>query len=266
MIKRLPYNVILITGNSDYSLTDILINQAPRNILRWYAQNALCNNKKVIALPLGITNGIDCHRDGHGVCYPSLHQNVTKYLNKYTTSKSIATKYIYSNFNTKTNEKYREKIKSFCVESSFIEWHEPNLSLDLFYKSISQYKMVVCPIGNGCDTHRLWEVLYLNRVPIVIKPEKLAIDCYEAHGMTNNILALNNRIDTNEFDIDNSSLFQLYKKLPIVILDSPKDLLEQEKIEHKYNMIMSTAFDLSFLHPSYWIQHINNTMKGKICE
>ena len=27
--------------------------------------------------------------------------------------------------------------------------------------------MVVCPRGNGIDCHRVWEVLYLGRVPIV---------------------------------------------------------------------------------------------------
>ena len=29
--------------------------------------------------------------------------------------------------------------------------------------------MSICPAGNGVDCHRVWEVLHLNRVPIVKK-------------------------------------------------------------------------------------------------
>ena len=36
---------------------------------------------------------------------------------------------------------------------------------------LSQYKFCICPEGNGADTHRLWEALYLKTVPIVIKSE-----------------------------------------------------------------------------------------------
>jgi len=36
-------------------------------------------------------------------------------------------------------------------------------------KRLSEYKFCICPEGNGVDTHRLWEALYLKTVPIVIK-------------------------------------------------------------------------------------------------
>jgi len=34
---------------------------------------------------------------------------------------------------------------------------------------MSKYKFVVCPPGNGVDTHRLWEALYLGCIPITLK-------------------------------------------------------------------------------------------------
>ena len=27
---------------------------------------------------------------------------------------------------------------------------------------------VICPIGNGIDTHRFWETIYLGRIPVVL--------------------------------------------------------------------------------------------------
>ena len=36
---------------------------------------------------------------------------------------------------------------------------------------LKDYKFCICPEGNGVDTHRLWEVLYLKVVPIVINSD-----------------------------------------------------------------------------------------------
>jgi hypothetical protein len=33
--------------------------------------------------------------------------------------------------------------------------------------SSRRYKYVICPRGNGIDTHRVWEALYLGVVPVV---------------------------------------------------------------------------------------------------
>lgn len=38
---------------------------------------------------------------------------------------------------------------------------------DNYYNVIGKYKFVICPEGNGIDTHRLWETLYSKGIPIV---------------------------------------------------------------------------------------------------
>ena len=45
-ISSLNQNVILITGNSDYSITDDIAELAPSNVKYWYAQNAECKSRK----------------------------------------------------------------------------------------------------------------------------------------------------------------------------------------------------------------------------
>ena len=37
------------------------------------------------------------------------------------------------------------------------------------FKRLSDYEYCICPEGNGVDTHRFWEALYLKCVPIVIR-------------------------------------------------------------------------------------------------
>jgi hypothetical protein len=34
---------------------------------------------------------------------------------------------------------------------------------------VKQHKFVLCPRGNGIDTHRFWETLYRGAIPIVIR-------------------------------------------------------------------------------------------------
>ena len=34
---------------------------------------------------------------------------------------------------------------------------------------LSSYKFAICPEGNGLDTHRFWECLYVKTMPICLK-------------------------------------------------------------------------------------------------
>ena len=51
-----------------------------------------------------------------------------------------------------------------------LEWL-PNIDPLENQKRLANHGFCVCPEGNGVDTHRLWECLYLKVVPIVVKSE-----------------------------------------------------------------------------------------------
>jgi hypothetical protein len=139
----------------------------------------------------------------------------------------VENKFIYANFNINTNYNYRSIVRDYCVESSFIDWQEPNLNLKDFFDTIRNYKMVVCPAGNGVDTHRLWEVLYSNRIPITI--------------ITGNY-----------------KIYELYKKLPIILLENINQLLDKSLIIEEYNKCLSKIWDRSLLDVRSWINIIKN--------
>ena len=46
---------------------------------------------------------------------------------------------------------------------------ENKLSFYNYCTNMSKHKFVICPPGNGADTHRVWESLYLGCIPIVKK-------------------------------------------------------------------------------------------------
>tara|TARA_B100000424_G_scaffold244013_1_gene213989 strand:- start:12249 stop:16142 length:3894 start_codon:yes stop_codon:yes gene_type:complete len=46
---------------------------------------------------------------------------------------------------------------------------QASLPPNKYFEEIQKYKFVICPEGNGIDTHRLWEALYSKGIPIVEK-------------------------------------------------------------------------------------------------
>lgn len=227
-IKKQKNNVILITGNSDYSITDEILAIAPKNIKKWYAQNALSNHSILEPLPIGLENKLPSVRKGHGVGYFDRATLKESLLEKSNSNNIEPTKFIYANFNVNTNFDHRNPIKTLCQSIDFIDWEEPNLSLNSFFNKILDYKTVVCPAGNGLDTHRLWEVLYSNRIPITFKT-------------------------------GNYKLYELYNKLPIIILENNKDLINYNLIETKYLECINKQYDSSILNVNVLI----NQIKGK---
>jgi hypothetical protein len=218
-IEKIPHDVILITGNSDYPIDENRFHSKPNNIKKWYAQNALVNNEILIPLPIGLENKLESIRLGHGIGYYDRVSEKEKLLSLNSIVKP--SKKYYSNFNIKTNYSYRSKIKDICVDSSHIDWEESNLSLKEFFDKILEYEAIICPIGNGIDTHRLWEVLYSNRIPITIK-------------------------------VGDFKIYELYEKLPIILLDDENDLYNEKLLDEKLNEIKNKQYDMSLLDFSYW--------------
>jgi|1048.fasta_scaffold01197_2 hypothetical protein len=224
-IAQQKNNIILISGNSDYSITDEILDIAPKNIKKWYAQNALSNNPILEPIPIGLENKLPSSREGHGVGYFDRASLKESLLEKTNLNNKKPTKFIYANFNINTNPSYRALIKEMCQKANFIDWEEPKLSLGSFFDQVSQYKMIVCPAGNGLDTHRLWETLYCNRIPITFK-------------------------------IASYKLYELYSKLPIIILENNTDLMNYELIEEKYLECINKKYDLSILDINFLINKI----------
>lgn len=163
-IRNLNNEVVFITGNSDYCITDDLVSTAPKNIKTWFCQNKMTNDPRVKSIPLGLENTIECSRPGHGYVWNHAEPKLALLLN--TSSDIIPSEPVYSNFNINTNIQLRGYVQQLCQESDFITWDPPGKNYDKYVQSLLNHSMVVCPEGNGPDTHRFWETLYLGRTPI----------------------------------------------------------------------------------------------------
>lgn len=151
--KLKDVKIIYYIHNGDYEFNSKyknLINHP--TTLEIYAQNVnIIPNDKVNLLPIGIANNMFKHGD----------------LKQLYSVMSMCFKYkkingVYTNIDVNTFP-YR-KVFVDGINKNEIE----KLEFKKYLEKLSTHLFATCIRGNGIDTHRFWECLYLNVVPIII--------------------------------------------------------------------------------------------------
>jgi hypothetical protein len=144
-------NFILLTHNSDRSIGHQHIKYLDYPFLKsWYAQNVNLIHPKLIPIPIGIANSEWPHGDA-------------SILESVISSDLKKNQLMYANFNINTNYKQR----SYCLKFIDNRYIENNVSFQTYLNSTAQAYFSICPLGNGIDSHRIWESLYLRTLPVV---------------------------------------------------------------------------------------------------
>jgi hypothetical protein len=165
--------IILYTHNSDHELsfeyTKYIDNP---KIKEMFCQNLNIIHPKVNLLPIGIAN---CQWE-HG----NLDIFYTMCIENYIFKKN---KNLYVNINEKTYF-YRKEVIEKLDKNLIIS---KNKNYKDYLKELSEHKFSLCVRGNGIDTHRFWESLYLGVIPVVIVNEITKCDnfiqCLEKQGV-----------------------------------------------------------------------------------
>jgi hypothetical protein len=217
--------LILISGNSDFPITDAILPSVPKCIKKWFAQCVNTDSHLLTAIPYGIENTEDCILDGHGAG----HGRTFKVLICENPPETEYTKEVYANFSLNTNP-IRTKVNDICqslpyvtCDSAISHENTNNRPYDDFVNHILDHKMVVCPRGNApAETHRFWEVLYMNRVPII------------------------KRNKGNSYFTD----------LPVVVLDDWEQLKDKAFIDLEWAIVKDNSKEM--LDMIYWEKLIQN--------
>lgn len=149
-------NLQLITHQTDIEIDKGLFDLKPTCISKWYSPNITYNHPDLIPIPLGIAN--DYSRKNLTSKYFLPNKIINQKINK-----------IYINFVKNTNEKKRSELMEYFKNKNYVTFDNPNLDLNRYKEKLQSHKFVLCPPGNGLDTHRMWETLYVNSVPVVEK-------------------------------------------------------------------------------------------------
>lgn len=213
---------VLITHNSDFGIDSSKYKKFLQcgKFKYWFAQNPIINETRLFTLPIGLMN-----QRWHNYPRFSLMMEEKK--------KNIKpTKLLLLSFSIKNNKDKRQKCVDSFINKTYVTnnivYAVKNFVGDVkeydrkFFNIMLDHLFIACPEGNGIDTHRFWETLYMGRYPVV----------------------LHNKVNDD------------FSDLPVLILNKWEDF-EKEYLKF-LERIKNRKFSYSKLTQEYWIDRINN--------
>jgi hypothetical protein len=217
-IHPLKVEDVCVIGHSDYPVTD----RISESFKKVFCINKQGSNTNTFGIPLGITNDCDdtpLHRiyGDKDIMVDVINMDIPK---KYLT---------YLNFNVSTFPVERQNIMNLFAGKEWSYTGKIENTLEgrkNFLIDIKSSKFVFCPRGNGIDTHRLWETLYMGSFPIVRRET--------AH--------------------------ELFEDLPILFVDD-WNIITEEFLNNKYEEMSNKEWCLDKLKLSYWTKFIKDNIQ-----
>lgn len=148
---KVPVNLWFGNCDNPFICSDICDNPYIQKI---YAMNPGIKHPKIIFEGIGLANNLWKH--GQKDIFYQIYTETRKWKK---------TKNLFCSFNPSTF-KYRQEL-TIELESRAIRI-EKYPDQEQFWKQMASHKYVLCPRGNGFDTHRFWEALWLGCIPIII--------------------------------------------------------------------------------------------------
>ena len=133
---------------------------------------------------------------------------------------------IYINFTIANNNSVRRRIMSLVDDYS--AFYNVTVQTPVFtengrinyLENLRSHGLVLCPEGNGVDTHRFWETLYMGGLPVVTA---------------------------------NKGMSFFYDNLPVLQVDTWEQLLDREHVEEKWLEISRKSYQFDILSTKYWV-------------
>jgi hypothetical protein len=214
---------VLVLGHSDIPTSKIDAQFVKLlGIPRLFAVNHQEVSNYSRAIPLGVTNGCDDS---------PLHKilgNESHFLkaNSMGFNAETFSPTLYLNFTTSNNSSVRERILSLV--GKFSELYKVTLQTPKFtekgrvkyLEDLRAYGLVLCPEGNGVDTHRFWETLYMGGLPVVTTNKRMKF---------------------------------FYDNLPVLQLNKWEQLLDRSFVEKKWMELSKNSYNFDMLSTKYWL-------------
>ncbi len=154
-IKNLKFkNLRIISSQTDHTINKKLFKKKPSSVSNWYSTNVGFKHKSLHPIPLGLANRY-ANKNLHKKDYLLLDQNKNK-INK-----------LFVNFEVNTNYFHRNKIKKSILKHNSNVTYKEKISKEEYLLNLNDHKYVLCPWGNGLDSHRIWEALYTESIPLI---------------------------------------------------------------------------------------------------
>lgn len=209
-------DLILISSQSDKEVDESLYKKKPDSIKKWFSVNVGHIAKDLIPIPLGVNNTYT-----NIFLHPEDFKDIKlRKLNE----KEFA---FYNNYNLNTKPYHRINAAWKLSRNKYSIFENSDLNKEEYLNSLNKYKYIICPWGNGYDSHRIWETIYSGSIAITQK----------------------------------TTAFKTFFNLPILIVNDFSDIKKIKTDTYEKN-----NFDLSKADFRYWRETICTEKKDKTVE
>jgi hypothetical protein len=162
-LLRQPFRLVLHNCDGNFEHGQLSLFEQLPLLKEVYTQNLAFDPRstkyaeRVHALPIGIANSHYPH--GNLLIWGRMMQLKPQWPAK--------TKQLYLFFDVKTNVAKRLACQQALRQQGFPA--ESSVPYQMYLSTLVQYQFAACPEGNGLDTHRFWEALYLHVIPVCLR-------------------------------------------------------------------------------------------------
>ena len=207
--------VVVLSHNSDGCIVqpglpirdyDFVWRDIPSNVIHWFGQNVDVDDPMLTPLPIGLERVR---------WYPDVHKHEVILSTPYVAERKLC----YLNANTRIRVQREELYQRFEGQDWVTCEHGQNgIDFPHYALQLASHKFVLCPDGNGLDTHRTWEALYLGAYPVVQR-----------------------HVFTEYFAV----------RLPILVVDSWSQITH-DLLNYTYSIFSKLEWNWELLTMSYW--------------
>lgn len=214
---------ILVTGHSDISLKVGALKYLKfLGFKKVFGVNTINFGKFSESVPLGLTNFTN-ESPLHKIIGNTDH---FRSAHKYSKVRSEYDGKIYGNFSLNQISE-RIGLARIANRNKDVFFVEPTVSDKGRIKyliDLREFSIVLAPQGNGFDTHRLWETLYMGGTPVIRR-------C--------------------------SYLPKILSSLPVIEVENWEEIHDAAKLESLWRNAQTKRSNFQFLESAYWITQFN---------
>ena len=162
--NKISVSFYLVTGVSDFPIDErfrVFLNRG--KIIKWFGHNITISHPKCIKLPIGFDENERCRggpADGEGGDQQLLEELYNQRKNFRDKKDKLLVTHIGNTHSSRKN------VTKYFEDKNFADFIGKKI-FEEYMKKINEYKFVLCPRGNGEDTHRFWEVSLMGSIPVV---------------------------------------------------------------------------------------------------
>lgn len=212
MLSKLFSNMkfVIFTALEDTPLDEYILDRIPNNVFSIHSANGVVFGGKIHPYPHGLERKMYTGYDHHEILESLIQETVEPHNLLFICHREDT--------GNRGNLRDLFRGKDWATVA-------PKLEYASYLKMMRNHKFVLCPSGNGIESARNWETLYMRRVPI-----------FKRHPY----------------------LEEMFRDFPVLFVDEFEDITEELLKENEYLYQEAQVMDMNMLNLDYWFNKCKN--------